>query len=272
MQDTLIRLQADSIYVRHNLVSTDKPTLLMIHGLGDSGLAFADVFDDTRFREFNILVPDLVGYGRSSLSAAGDYRFDAQVKRLWEVIRRVGTRRVFIVGHSLGGDLATLLCASDRDRTIERFVNVEGDVTQFDLFISGKAVTADRQGRFREWFRDFADSTVYRDWGSRYESCRRYYASLRFCRADAFLANARECYERNTALEGTFRSEIGRLYTSLPAPRVFCFGSESLSPRTAQFLEERCLERRAFEAAFHWVMIDKREEFYSFLYGFLTAE
>lgn len=272
MEESSFKLQNELIYVRHNLISGDRPTLLMIHGLGDSGLAFSDVFDDTRFDDFNILVPDLIGYGRSSVGAGGDYSLDAQVERLWELIKRVGTSRLFLVGHSLGGDLATLLCVSDRDRTIERFVNVEGNVTQFDLFISGKAAAAARQGWFAEWFRDFADSTVYRDWGSRQESCRRYYASLRFCRADAFIANARECYERNTALDGKYRSEIGRLYSSLSIPRVFCFGSESLSPETAQFLEERGLERREFEGAFHWVMVDKSEEFYSFLYGFLTAD
>lgn len=272
MDEDFLRFQDDYIYLRYNSVTDDKPALLMLHGLGDSGLTFEDVFDDPGLGMFNILVPDLIGYGRSSKSAQGDYSFESQVRRLWDLLDRVRARRVFVVGHSLGGDLATLLCASDRHGRIERFVNVEGDVTQYDLFISSKAVEAAAAGRFEEWLRTFRDSTVYRDWGSKYESCRRYYASLRLSRAEAFIANARECYERNTALSGRYRSEIGKVYCALSIPRVFCYGTESLSGETAGFLIERQLEHRSFDGAFHWVMIDDRERFYPFLHDFLTGD
>ena len=74
----------------------------------------------------------------------------------------------------------------------------------------------------------------------------------------------------NTALPGKDRSETGRIYCSLSIPKVFCYGTESASSGTIDFLKENNLEYEAFNEAFHWPMIDKAREFYSFLYEFIS--
>ena len=270
MVETIFKDGSEFNYIRHNEISTDRMTLLFIHGLGESGQCFQEVFEDGRFDNCNIIVPDLIGYGKSSESVNEDYGFDTHIEKLWKIIEYFKVLDLIVIGHSMGGDIATLLCASDKNNKIVRFVNIEGGITQYDLFISQEAVNAAEAGNFAHWFHDeFMTATVLENWGQKYPSCKRYHSSLRDCRSDAFLANARELCQRNTALSGKQRSDTGRIYCSLSIPKVFCYGTESISSRTVDFLEESKLERQAFDGAFHWLMIDRAKEFYTFLYDFI---
>ena len=69
---------------------------------------------------------------------------------------------------------------------------------------------------------------------------------------------------------GKYKSETGRIYCSLSIPKVFCYGTESVSSGTIDFLKENNLEYQVFDDAFHWLMTDKTNEFYSFLYEFIS--
>ncbi|MBL7004776.1 MAG: alpha/beta hydrolase [Gammaproteobacteria bacterium] len=272
--DSFIHVNGGVVYLRHNTISEHQKTLLFIHGLGESGLCFKEVFDDKRFDQFNILVPDMLGYGRSSSANNGDHSFDSQVKRIWEVIEAQHVQNITVIGHSLGGDLTTLLCASDRKNLVKSYINIEGDITQYDVFISRKAVEAEQEGRFYQWFYDdFMNKQVLDEWGSKYESCRRYYASLQFCRPDAFLQNAQEIIYRNTLLPGKYKSEIGKIYLSLSPsiPCLYCYGTESVSSDTQAFLAEHKLKYEEFTGAFHWLMIDQADIFYSLLLEFISS-
>ncbi|MCP4351679.1 MAG: alpha/beta hydrolase [Desulfobacterales bacterium] len=273
MKESIINIENDYIFLRHNETETDRLTLLFVHGLGESGLCFREVFEDKRFNEFNILVPDMIGHGKSSASADGDYSFDAQVKRIWKLLEICRVKNLVAIGHSLGGDLTTLLCTSDKTGMIKKYVSIEGDITQSDLFISYDAVEADKKRRFTDWLEyDFMNKKIYEQLGQKYISCRRYYASLFLCRPEAFWANAYELVERNNALPGKYKSEIGQLYCSVSIPKIFCYGTESITQNTLDFLKENDLQHKSFSGASHWLMIDKAEEFYSFLYSFLKLE
>lgn len=273
MKETIFKEGNEFNYIRHNEISFGKTTLLFLHGLGDSGQCFQEVFQERRFNRFNIVIPDLIGYGKSSGSANGDYSFDSHIERVWKIIEDLKINNIIVIGHSMGGDIATLLCASDQKNTIEKFVNIEGNLTQYDLFISQEAVKAEEAGNFTHWFyNEFMTAKVLEDWGRKYPSCRRYHSSLRHCKTDAFLANTRELYERNTALPGKQKSETGRMYCSLSLPKIFCYGTKSVSSGTVEFLKENGIEYKAFDDTFHWPMIDKVNEFYSFLYEFVMNE
>ncbi len=271
MIETTFKEGNELSYIRHNEISPGRMTLLFLHGLGDCGLCFQEVFEDRRFDNCNIIVPDLIGYGKSSESAVGDYRIEAHIKKLWKILEDMEIHDLIVIGHSMGGDIATFLCASDRKNIIKKFVNIEGNITQFDLFISREAVKAAEAGDFTHWFHDeFVTAQVLEDWGQKYPSCRRYHSSLHDCHPEAFLANARELFNKNTELPGKHKSETGRIYCSLSIPKVFCYGTESASSGTIDFLKRNNLEYQAFDEAFHWLMIDKAGEFYSFLYEFIS--
>ena len=240
---------------------------LLVHGLGDSGSSYQEVFDDQALaEESNLLVPDLAGYGRSSRYSQADCTFEARVDRLWKLLDRFNAGQVVVVGHSMGGDLTTLMCASDRDGRIVGYVNVEGDISPHDLFISGAAVAADDRGEFEHWFHDsFVEGKVRKVWAPRRESLHRYYQSLLLCDPRAFLADARELVRRNTTPSGSCESEIGALYCGLSIPRVFCWGTESLSEQARDLLAANALDHRSFDGAGHAVMVDSADEFYPVL-------
>jgi pimeloyl-ACP methyl ester carboxylesterase len=268
--ETIFKEGNEFNYIRHNEITPGRMTMLFLHGLGESGQCFQEVFEDGRFDKCNIIVPDLIGYGKSSESADGDYRFEVHVEKLWKIIAGLEINSIIVIGHSMGGDIATFLCASDRKNMIQKFVNIEGNVTQYDLFISREAVKAAEEGNFTHWFYDeLMKSKILEDWGQKYLSCRRYHSSLRDCRPEAFLANAWELFSKNTELPGKYKSETGRIYCSLSIPKVFCYGTESISSGSVDFLEESKLKRQVFDGAFHWLMLDRAKEFYSFLFDFI---
>jgi pimeloyl-ACP methyl ester carboxylesterase len=281
--ESYIRLSNEEIiFLRHNKLKKSKKTLLFVHGLGESGLCFEEVFSDPRFNDFNLLVPDMTGYGRSSGASNCDYRFNLQVQRLWQLIEHFNAtfdiNELVLIGHSLGGDLTTLFCREYLDKKIiKQYINIEGDITPHELFISGQAVEAFERGGFagfETWLRDEFASKVYDEYARKFgESLQRYYASLRFCRPEAFLRNAQELCLRNRKFpDEKIRSEIGKIYLSISKkiPAVFCYGTESLKPETVRFLEENNVNRKEFEGAGHWLMIDKKEEFYEFLYKYIS--
>ena len=275
MMESVIQIGEDKLFLRHNRIIPGRRTLLFVHGLGESGACFREVFQDRRFDEFNLLAPDLVGYGKSSRSHPDGCGFDSHVQRLWKLLEKYQTLDLILIGHSMGGDITTLMCAADSQGIIKKYINIEGDITQCDLFISSEAVKAEEKENFLTWFReDFMIATVRDNWGKRFASCQRYYESLIQCDPGVFPANARELVKRNNnlSLPGEYKSEIGQVYTGLSLPRIYCYGTLSLSKGTLGFLKENRLDIMPFENAGHWVMIDKAAEFYSFLYDFVRQD
>jgi pimeloyl-ACP methyl ester carboxylesterase len=285
MKESYIKLKTNEyMFLRHNDLKKGRKTLLLVHGLGESGLCFREVFENEKFNRFNLLVPDMLGYGRSSQALTADYSFSAQVERLWELIRdvqvkmKVPVEELIVIGHSLGGDLTTLFCKEYMDKiVIKKYINIEGDITPYELFFSGQAVEAfEKLGEegFETWLREeFMNSVYYKYADQLGESCQRYYASLSFCRPDAFRKNARELCERNRESNGKKgRSEIGETYLEISKKldTIFCYGTESLNSDTICFLKEhKKLKTLAFEGSGHWVMIDRKDEFYDFLYDYI---
>lgn len=258
-----IRVAGGQMYCRTSNLRTGKPNLLMIHGLGESGLCFNEAFD---LLDMNLIVPDLLGFGRSTCDIEGvDYSCEAQAKALWELVDALGIESFGVVGHSIGGDLGTIMTASELgQKRIRGFINVEGNITASDTFISGKAFRANRAGKFAEWYRDeFMRTTVFDGWARERASGQRYFAALNFCKPQAFLALAQDAVMKNLPRIERPGTEIGELFQRLGTPHCYYWAPESLSEESAHFLKSAEIQNRRFEKAGHWVMIDQASEFYS---------
>jgi len=276
MRELYLPLDGEMLFVRCSEIRPERRSLFFIHGLGESGLCFTEAFERLGSIECNIVVLDNVGCGRSSAAVNGGYSFDEQIARLKKAASLLGLGELILVGHSLGGILATCWAAEDRSGTVTGLVNIEGNLTPADAPFSRLAVDMHEalgsdSGAWCKWFRtEFMEKMILHNNGSEWESYRRYYASLWYCRPEAFLANAREICLKNKAIDGEAGTEIGRLYASITLPKIYCWGSESLSEEARDFLNRNGLADRAFPNARHWPMIDRPEEFYGFLAAFVT--
>ena len=270
MKETYIPMDGDTIYLRHSQIKPDSPTLLFIHGLGDSGLAFEDVFRREQFHDFNILIPDLAGYGRSS--ASSDYSFNNQVRQLWKVIdimqekSGVPIDNIIVAGHSMGGIHAVMMCDSDDKGRIKKAVLIEGSITQYGSYVSYKVMEIVKRGGFDDWFKNvFIENAIGKNLLKKFPSCAHYYASLHFCRKEAFLQNALKIGKVRLSLEGKWKNLAGEIYRNLTIPRVYCYGKDSMCKETGEFLKEYDLQSKEFNTGCHFVMSDKKDEFYNFL-------
>ncbi|HEY7169108.1 MAG TPA: alpha/beta fold hydrolase [Candidatus Binatia bacterium] len=271
MNETFVTVPDGQMFVRHSSIETspDRTAILLIHGLGDSGLCFLEAFSRPELRDFALIAPDLLGFGESSPASDGNYSFDAQIARLWAVCDYLGVHSLCLIGHSMGGDIATLMAAAtDRNRTVRAIINAEGNLTSDDLFISSQAVEAARHDDFNRWFTDdFMEATVLRRWVPQWRACHRYYSSLSLCRPEAFLASAEEVCRRNTDVQAEEFSPTGSLFKALAVPKLYCWSDKSLSPRSRSILNR--VPNVGFENSFHWMMIDSPDSFYPTVSAFL---
>lgn len=270
MESSFIKVDGDWIFVRHTPISESRRTILLVHGLGDSSLSFLEAFQSAYLKNFNVIAPDLVGHGCSADASDQDYSFGAQIKRLYKIVDGFRISQFFLVGHSLGGDIATHFAASDKDR-VNGLINIEGNLTPPDVVISKQASNAAERGDFESWFREgFMKKLVLNKWGTKWDSCQRYYASLWFCRPQAFLASAREVCQRNAEVPNKVESETGLMFLQVRVPKVYCWGG-SMSEQTTKLIEDRAIQHWGFEDAFHWPMVDKAQEFYRLLGQFCSG-
>lgn len=81
--------------------------VVCLHGLGGSALNFGLVASQLSERR-RVLVPDLLGHGRSFAPGPGEAAVAAQLRMLSRLLEREADRPVVLVGHSMGGILAML--------------------------------------------------------------------------------------------------------------------------------------------------------------------
>lgn len=268
MRERYIKAGEALLFCRYRPAARGRPTLLFIHGLGDSGLSFEPAFARPELEGLGLIVPDLPGFGRSS--AAADYGFATQAGRLAGVVRRLGAHGgLVVVAHSMGAIPAVALCASELAGITRGLMLVEGSITQYGAFISAKAEAAKGRGEFTRWFgEDFSEHYIRETYVRRYPFCSGYYASLRFCRPEAFLASALQMRQLATSRPEPWTHATGAAYAALALPRLYVYGRTSLAPETVRFLGEHQLAARALEADCHFVMLEVPEAFYSLLAGF----
>ena len=91
-------------YRRAFLQAGSGPTVLLIHGIGDSADSWRDVMPDLA-RDHTVVAPDLLGHGESDKPRA-DYSIAAYANAMRDLLSVLDIDRVTVVGHSLGGGVA----------------------------------------------------------------------------------------------------------------------------------------------------------------------
>jgi pimeloyl-ACP methyl ester carboxylesterase len=91
-------------------------TVVLFHGMNFGGFYFAGPIEILRKEGFRIVVPDQIGFGRSSKPII-PYNFHDMALNSRRLLESLGISRVTIIGHSMGGMLSARFAASFPDIT-----------------------------------------------------------------------------------------------------------------------------------------------------------
>lgn len=221
----------------------------LIHGLGDSPRVWRAVRKDPAFKRYRLIAPALPGFGgttplearRRGLRGLADW-LAAQIKR------RSRGRRVVLVGHSMGGVIATLV-ASGQSR-ITGFINIEGPLLLADCDTTREA---SRAADFSAWFKAFRKAVRSPESGAPAH----YAAGVDETAPAMFLRGAQDI------VAFARRARSADLYAASPTPRIYYYGGApgSISKESKHFLATRRLASERFAKAGHWPMTETPAEF-----------
>ncbi len=82
-------------------------TVVLLHGKNFNGAYFGETMAALLDVGFDVLVPDQVGFGKSSKPAHYHFTFQQLAENTHALLEKTGVKRGVIVGHSMGGMLAT---------------------------------------------------------------------------------------------------------------------------------------------------------------------
>lgn len=86
---------------------TNGQTVLLMHGKNFSGYYWAPTMKKLLSEGFQVLVPDQIGFGKSSKPTRYQYSFQTLALNTKKLVDRLKLKSVTVVGHSMGGMLAT---------------------------------------------------------------------------------------------------------------------------------------------------------------------
>jgi pimeloyl-ACP methyl ester carboxylesterase len=89
-------------------VSGEGPPLVLLHGLGANLYCWRSLAAILR-SNYTVIIPDLPGFGGSSMHDDAGYGLDEQVDRLVSLLDRLKVDRALVVGNSMGGNIALWL-------------------------------------------------------------------------------------------------------------------------------------------------------------------
>jgi len=91
-------------------------TVVLFHGMNFFGEYWAATIDVLRKQGFRVVVPDQIGFGRSSKPVI-PYNFHDMALNTRKLLQHLGIAKAAIVGHSMGGMLSARFAASYPDMT-----------------------------------------------------------------------------------------------------------------------------------------------------------
>ncbi|RYG59528.1 MAG: alpha/beta hydrolase [Alphaproteobacteria bacterium] len=80
---------------------------LLMHGKNFGGYAWTDTIKALTFEGYRVIVPDQIGFGKSDKPEHLQYSFQLLARTTDDLLRSLGVGKVDLVGHSMGGMLAT---------------------------------------------------------------------------------------------------------------------------------------------------------------------
>lgn len=81
-------------------------TVVLMHGKNFNGAYWGKTANDLSVRGFRVIIPDQLGFGKSTKPTQYQYSFHALADNTRRLIESLGVKKVGVVGHSMGGMVA----------------------------------------------------------------------------------------------------------------------------------------------------------------------
>ncbi|HOP61811.1 MAG TPA: alpha/beta hydrolase [Spirochaetota bacterium] len=97
------------IYLEGNPAAEQSATIVLLHGFGvdkDRWLKMAG-----HMKEYHLVIPDIPGFGESEKNPSLTYDIPSQVKRLNSFTEKIGLKKFYMAGNSMGGYIAGIYAA-----------------------------------------------------------------------------------------------------------------------------------------------------------------
>ncbi|HEX3759714.1 MAG TPA: alpha/beta hydrolase [Kofleriaceae bacterium] len=236
------------------------PELVWIHGLGEQSRSLDPVAAHPALAGFSHVLVDLPGYGRSPWPEP-----DALLDDLEQLADRLagwlGDRRPVLIGHSMGGLLATLIAERTAVRAV---IDVDGNLSRGDCTHSAIAAAYSLDDFLAHGFATLR-AEVY-DGGRTDIALRGYHAAMTMASPRVFHHHAHQLVAM---------SEPETLVTRLAAlrvPALFIAGvPDGICAHSRALLDRHAVRWIGIEPAGHWVHIDQPDRFVAAVADFLAT-
>ncbi|HKR88255.1 MAG TPA: alpha/beta fold hydrolase [Phenylobacterium sp.] len=103
--------------IHYHVVGSGEP-LVLLHGGGPGASGWSNYSRnvDALSRDFQLIIPDLIGYGRSDRPHLAGPRFGIYAKYVLGLLDSLGVKRAHVVGNSLGGGTAIKMALDAPER------------------------------------------------------------------------------------------------------------------------------------------------------------
>jgi pimeloyl-ACP methyl ester carboxylesterase len=115
-----------SIVTANIKVGGSGPTIVLIHGFG-AAMDWWDGIAPQLAVDHRVICVDLIGHGGTEAPSSG-YSIERQGALVSAVLDKLGVDRVTVIGHSMGGEVATAL-AEIKPKRIERMILIDSPAT-----------------------------------------------------------------------------------------------------------------------------------------------
>jgi pimeloyl-ACP methyl ester carboxylesterase len=107
----------EMVYMDVAPATAPRGVVVLLHGKNFSGSYFGETAIALRDAGYRAVIPDQIGFGKSTKPAQYHYTFQQLARNTLELLRSIGVTRAQVLGHSMGGMLATRLALMAPDVT-----------------------------------------------------------------------------------------------------------------------------------------------------------
>jgi pimeloyl-ACP methyl ester carboxylesterase len=272
--------------VKHQLIYTasgdpSNPLLIMIHGWLSHRGVWRTTIPALQDRYYCIAV-DLLGFAENDKPADGDYTIAAQARRIVELADELGFQKFNLIGHSMGGQIATYVAACTAPERVERLISVDGVVTgRLSPFVENFIVPAGRLGlRFPSLYDQVRDWTEkYRWYANFVYQC--WFYDMNFLPFDAWRIDRQMASQPSMSISATktydslFATDLSDNLAQVRARTLVIFGQQDGTVPVAQahLIAEgiKGAELVLYDQCGHFPMFEKTDAYLTALKAFLAG-